>query len=137
MPRTGRDEAAHETQAAHDPRAPSPAGELAAPGREQVAAALRANRAIAEGLEAMGREMIDYTQTSLEAAAVAAKDLLRVRTFADLVRVNADFFKASLEDLAMRSARLSEVGAKLAQATLAAAEASGESDSPGTKSQAA
>jgi len=101
-------------------RAESPAiaginDSLADATRDQLAAALRANRAMARGLEAVGREIADYTQASLETAAATATALLSVRTFADLVRLSADFAKANVEDLAMRSARLSEVGVKLTE----------------------
>lgn len=91
------------------------------PTREQLAAALRANRAIARGLEAVGKEMVDYAEASFETAAATAKAMLSVRTFADLVRVSADFAKANVEHLAARSARLSEVGVKVTEEAFAPA----------------
>lgn len=91
------------------------------PAREQLAAALRANRAIALGLEAVGKEMVDYAEASFETAAAAAKAMLTVRTFADLVRVSADFAKANVEHLAAGSARLSEVGVKVTEEAFAPA----------------
>ena len=93
--------------------------ELADLGRENFAAVLRANAALTEGLEAIGKEVMGYARSSLENAAEAATALLAAKTFEDVVQLNTDFAKASLERMIERSTKLSEMGAKVANEALA------------------
>jgi phasin family protein len=93
--------------------------ELADLGRENFAAVLRANAALTEGMEAIGKEVMGYARNSLENAAEAATALLAAQTFEDLVQVNSDFARASFERLVARSTKLSEMGVKVANEALA------------------
>jgi phasin family protein len=93
--------------------------ELADLGRENFAAVLRANAALSEGLEAIGKEVMGYARTSFESAAEAATALLSAKTLEDVVQLNTEFAKASLERLLERSAKLSEMGVKVANDALA------------------
>ena len=93
--------------------------ELADLGRENFAAVLRANAALTEGIEAIGKEVMGYARNSLENAAEAATALLAANTFEDLVQLNSEFAKASFERMVARSTKLSEMGVKVANEALA------------------
>jgi phasin family protein len=88
-------------------------------GRDNFAAVLRANTALSDGFEAMGKEVILYARRSFEQAAETATALLGAKTFEDVVQLNTEFAKANLERLIERSAKLSEMGVKLASEALA------------------
>jgi phasin family protein len=88
-------------------------------GRENFSAVLRANAALTEGLEAMGKEVIQYARRSFEQVAETATALLGAKTFEDVVQLNTQFAKANLEGLIERSARLSEMGVMVASEALA------------------
>lgn len=92
--------------------------ELADLGRENFAAVLKANAALSEGLEAIGKEVIVYARASFEKAAETATALLGAKTMEDVLQLNAEFAKANLERLFERSAKLSEMGVKLANEAL-------------------
>ena len=88
-------------------------------GRENFTAVIRANAALNQGLEALGREVIQYARQSFEQAAETATALLGAKTFEDVVQLNTQFAKANIEGLIERSARLSEMGVKVASDALA------------------
>ena len=93
--------------------------ELADLGRENFAAVLKANAALSEGLEAIGKEVIGYAKTSFESAAETAAALLGAKTFEDVVQVNTEFTKAYIERFIERSQKLSEMSVKLANEAMA------------------
>jgi phasin family protein len=87
--------------------------------RENFAALLRANAALSQGLEEIGKEVILYARRSFEQAAETATALLGAKTFEDVFQLNSEFAKTNLERLIERSAKLSEMGAKVANEALA------------------
>ena len=93
--------------------------DLANLGRENLAAVLRANAALTEGLEAISKEVMGYARNSFEDAAETATALLAAKTFEDVVQLNSDFAKASFERIVERSTKLSEIGVKVANEALA------------------
>jgi phasin family protein len=88
-------------------------------GRENFAAVLRANAALSQGLEDIGKEVILYARRSFEQAAETATALLGAKTFEDVFQLNSEFAKTNLERLIERSAKLSEMGVKVANEALA------------------
>jgi phasin family protein len=88
-------------------------------GRENFTAVMRANVALSEGLEALGKEVIQYARRSFEQAAETATALLGAKTFEDVVQLNTQFAKTNMECLIERSARLSEMGVKVASDAMA------------------
>ena len=88
-------------------------------GRENFAAVLKANAALSEGLEAIGKEVILYARRSFEQAAETATALLGAKTIEDVVQLNTAYAKANLEGLIEGSARLSEMGMKVANEAMA------------------
>ena len=93
--------------------------DLADLGRENFAAVLRANAALTDGLEAIGKEVMGYARNSFENAAETATALLGAKTFEDVVQLNTDFAKASFERMIEGSTKLSEMGVKVANEALA------------------
>jgi hypothetical protein len=92
---------------------------LADLSRENFEAMTKANRALTEGLQALGQEILTYARSSLESASQTATALLGAKTFDEVIQLNSDLAKASLETMLTRSAKLSEMGVTIASDTLA------------------
>ena len=88
--------------------------DLAGFGCEAFAALVQSQTAVARGLEALGAELTGLALSTIDTATRAATDLLAVRTLSDASEVNAGFGRNSFVALVGGSAKLSELGAKLA-----------------------
>ena len=95
---------------------PSPK-ELVHSGRDAFAALVQSQTALARGLEAMSVEMAGLALSGIDTAARAATKMLGVKTLSDAIDVNAGFACSSLDALVGGSAKLSELGVKLATET--------------------
>jgi Phasin protein len=83
-------------------------------GSQNFAAFIQAQTALARGLEALSAEMAGLTLSGIDSAACTASDMLAVKTIADAIEVNAGFTKRSFDTLIGGSAKLSELGVKVA-----------------------
>jgi hypothetical protein len=83
-------------------------------GREVIAALAQSQAALARGLDALGAEMAGLALSGMETAAQTANKMLGIKTLSDAIEVNAGFTCNSLDALVGGSARLSELGMKLA-----------------------
>jgi hypothetical protein len=83
-------------------------------GREAFAAVAQSQAAVARGLEALSAEMAGLALSGIDAAARTATDMLAVRTLSDAIEVNAGFTRSSFDALVGGSAKLSELGTRLA-----------------------
>jgi phasin family protein len=92
--------------------------DLAALGRENLAAVARANAVLVKGFEELGQEVAGYAQHNLVSAVDTARALVGVRTIADLVALNRKVAQATLEGALANSARLSEIGIRVATEAL-------------------
>lgn len=92
---------------------------LADLGRENIAALAKSNLALSEGMQAIGREILTYARSSLESASQTAAALLEAKTLDEVIQLNTDLAKSSLEALLARSAKLSEMGVSIANEALA------------------
>ena len=92
---------------------------LADLGRENLAAVAQANRALSEGMQAIGQEILLYARSSLESASHTATALLGAKTLDEVIQLNSDLAQESLKALLSRSAKLSEMGVTVASETLA------------------
>ena len=81
------------------------------------AALAQSQAALARGLEALSAEMAGLALTGMNVLARTATNLLAVKTLSDAIEVNAGFTCSSLEALVGGSAKLSELGMKLATET--------------------
>jgi hypothetical protein len=84
---------------------------------DPTAALAESQAALARGLEALSAEMAGLALTGMNVLARTATKLLAVKTLSDAIEVNAGFTWSSLETLIDGSAKLSELGVKLAAET--------------------
>jgi hypothetical protein len=114
------DEAHPDATAAARTNGASPAGypDLAALGRENLAALARANAALVKGFEEFGQEVASCAEHSLVSAMDTARALVGIRTLADLLALNSKVAQATLEGALANSARLSEIGLRVASEAL-------------------
>jgi len=83
-------------------------------GRQTFAALVQSQTAVARGLGALSAEMAGLALSGIDAAARTATDMLGVKTLSDAIEVNAGFARSSFDTLVGGSAKLSELGVKLA-----------------------
>jgi hypothetical protein len=88
--------------------------EVADFGREVFAALVQSQTALARGLEAMSVEVTGLAISGIDTATRTATDMLGVKTLCDAIEVNAGFTRSSFDALVGGSAKLSELGMKLA-----------------------
>ena len=84
---------------------------------DTAAALAQSQAALARGLEALSAEMAGLALSGMNVLARTATKLLAVKTLSDAIEVNAGFTCSSLETLVGGSAKLSELGVKLAAET--------------------
>ena len=84
---------------------------------DAAAALAQSQAALARGLEALSAEMAGLALSGMNVLAHTATKLLAVKTLSDAIEVNAGFTCSSLETLVGGSAKLSELGVKLAAET--------------------
>jgi hypothetical protein len=88
--------------------------DLAGVGHDAFAALAQSQAALARGLEALSAEMAGLALSGIDTAARTATKLLGVKTLSDAIEVNAGFTCSSWDRLIGSSAKLSELGVKLA-----------------------
>jgi Phasin protein len=84
---------------------------------DPAAALAESQAALARGLQALSAEMAGLALSGMNELARTATKLLAVTTLSDAIEVNAGFTCSSLETLVDGSAKLSELGVKLAAET--------------------
>jgi phasin family protein len=93
--------------------------EIADFSRDNLAAMTKSNMALTEGLQAISEEIMGYARTAMTSASQTATALLGARTFDEVVQLNTELAKSSIETLLARSAKLSEMGVSVASETMA------------------
>jgi len=88
--------------------------DLADFGGEAFAALVQSQTAMARGLEALSAELAGLALSGIDAAARTATDILAIKTLSDAIELNAGFTRSGFHALLDGSARLSELGVKLA-----------------------
>jgi hypothetical protein len=78
-------------------------------GDRHAAALHQSTLALSSGAEAIGKELIDLFGTTLENVGRVAEALLGARTMGDVVELNAELTRATVETLLGRSAKLSRM----------------------------
>ena len=84
---------------------------------DAAAALAQSQAALARGLEALSAELAGMALSGMNVLARTATKLLAVKTLSDAIEVNAGFTCSSLETLVGGSAKISELGVKLAAET--------------------
>ena len=98
------------------PKSANPA-DLGNFGGDAAAALAQSQAALARGLEALSAEMAGLALSGMNMVARTATKLLAVKTLSDAIEVNAGFTCSSFDTLVGGSAKLSELGVKLAAET--------------------
>ncbi len=93
--------------------------ELAAFGRENIEAAVKANAALSAGIEAISQEVMVYARTALQSANETARGLLGAKTLEDVVKIQTDLAKRQFEGMVAGSVKLSELGVSVASEAFA------------------
>lgn len=78
------------------------------------AAIAESRAALSRAVESMSDELASYARHSIDASANTAIQLLAVTTWSDAVAVNAKFARTSYDQWLDSTARVSELGVKLA-----------------------
>jgi Phasin protein len=84
---------------------------------DPAAALAESQAALARGIEALSAEMAGMALSGMNVLARTATKLLAVKTLSDAIEVNAGFTCSSFDTLVGGSAKLSELGVKLAAET--------------------
>ena len=90
-------------------------GDSARVDRDVLTALAQSQAALARGIEALNAEIAGLALSGIETAARTATKMLGVKTLSDAIEVNAGFTCGSFDTLIGGSAKLSELGMKLAR----------------------
>lgn len=88
--------------------------DIAALSQGNLEAVVKANTLLAKGAEAISKELMGYAQSSFEQAALAARALFGAKTLQDLIALNNDFAKTSVDNFLANSAKLSDMTVRVA-----------------------
>lgn len=80
-----------------------------------VDAIVTAGNVAAKGIEAINAEVLAFSKTSLEDSLAATKAVMSAKTLNEFVELQSKFAKASLDTYLQQTAKLGELGTKLAQ----------------------
>ncbi len=96
------------------PRLAAPLDQAADLGGEAMAVFAETRSALADAVKALSEEVAGLARRGIETAARTAVEMLAVKTVADVLVVNAGFARASFGNWLGSSAKLSELGLRLA-----------------------
>lgn len=91
--------------------------DLTAFGQANIDALIQTTAVFNKGVEEISREVASLARASIETGADAARATFAAKTVKDVMAVQTDFTKASLEKLLANWARFGELGVKLATET--------------------
>lgn len=86
-------------------------------GDDAFAAIEEARTAMARGFHALSDEVVDLARCGIDTSTRTAIEMLSVKTFSDVITVNAGFARASFDNWFDGSAKFCELGARLAVET--------------------
>lgn len=92
-------------------RAYGDAGNLSS---EDVDALVQTSTRLAKGVQDMGLEVMQYTQQSLQMSMRVANDLMTCRTVEDMLNIQRNFMRQSVDTFLHESARLLEMSSNVA-----------------------
>lgn len=91
--------------------------EAASLGQENVDACVRSGTVFAQGVESMGKELMTFAQSTVEANVATAKALFGVTTVRELMDLQTDFQRSRFDSLLAESARFTELSMTVASDT--------------------
>ena len=92
--------------------------ELAAVGQENLEACVRCGTIVAKGMETLGKEVISFTQTVVEANLIAARNVLTAKNWHEVIDMQSDFARNRFESVAAETAKLGEISLQVANQAL-------------------
>jgi phasin family protein len=92
--------------------------EVASLGKDSVDAYVQSTAVLAKGIEAMGKELMGFTQSTVEANVATAKALFGAKTLREVIELQTDFSRSSFDSLVAESAKLTELSVALANDTI-------------------
>jgi phasin family protein len=107
------DQAQDQTRSTMD-KAKNAAEEMAAFGKGNVEALVEASRIAARGFETMGQDAAAYAKSSYEATSAALKSMTSASSPAELMKLQADFFRTAFDTMVKEASRSTEASLKLA-----------------------
>jgi phasin family protein len=93
-------------------------GDLAAFGQANAEALFRSGSIVAKGAEEMGKEVVAFTQASLESGVATGKAMMSVKTVRELVDLQTDYARSSFRSMVAESTKLSEMSVKVTNEAL-------------------
>ena len=82
--------------------------EVATLGKQNVDAYVESSTVFAKGMEAMGKELMSFAQSAMEANVANAKAMFGAKTVRELIDLQTDFSRSSIDSLVAESAKLTE-----------------------------
>ncbi len=89
-------------------------GDMREVSRGDVDVLMQTSARLAKGMQDMSWEMMSFTQHSLQLGLKTANDLMTCRTVEDMMAVQSNFMRQSVDTLLQESARLLEMSGSMA-----------------------
>ena len=83
-------------------------------GKNNIDAYIAFSTIVANGVESLSREVMDYAQTSLQANLAVAKSLMAVTSIEEAIDLQADHTRSSIDSMVGEAAKLTELSVELA-----------------------
>jgi phasin family protein len=93
--------------------------QVAAFGKDNVEAVAAAAGAASKGVETLNAEFMDIAKVAMAEQMAAFNKFMAIKTPQDMVELQNDFAKASVDALVARSTKIGEISAKVATAAFA------------------
>ena len=83
-------------------------------GKESVDAYVASSTVLTKGIESLSKELMGFTQTTVEANVAATKALFTAKSVQEFIDLQSDYSRSSLDALVSESAKLTELSVTLA-----------------------
>ena len=88
--------------------------DLTTAGKSNIDAYIAFSTIVANGMESLGKEVMDYAQSSLQANFAVAKGLMAAKTIEEAIDLHTDHTRSSLDSIVDEAAKLTELSVELA-----------------------
>ncbi len=92
--------------------------EAASLGKDNMDAYVLSSTVVAQGFEALGKEVITYTQAAMEASMAAAQALVAAKTLEEVIELQTEYSRNSIDSMVAESAKLTDLSIALAHDAL-------------------
>ncbi len=87
-------------------------------GKDNIDAYMQSTTLFAKGVEAMGKELMSFTQSAVDTNVANAKALFGAKTVRELIDLQTDFSRSGFDSLVAESAKFTELSMSLANETI-------------------